>query len=146
MKVTTIEDFYKEINAKLPEEIGKYIGHFNIFNIPDMLANLKKDNVMPYNRRMYYKISLINGKNKAEYADKIINIDKYALLFGSPKIPYRYEPLDAKQKGKFCVFTDEFLIKSKRGVVLDDLPIFNSGGYPVFKLTKKRVSRISCVI
>ncbi|EWH13790.1 AraC family transcriptional regulator [Cellulophaga geojensis KL-A] len=143
MKVTTIEDFYKEINAKLPEEIGKYIGHFNIFNIPDMLANLKKDNVMPYNRRMYYKISLINGKNKAEYADKIINIDKYALLFGSPKIPYRYEPLDAKQKGKFCVFTDEFLIKSKSGVVLDDLPIFNSGGCPVFKLTKKEYQELA---
>ena len=53
MKATTIENFYKEINTELPEAIGKNIGHFNIFDIPEMLAQLKTDNVMPYNRRMY---------------------------------------------------------------------------------------------
>ncbi|MGJ8658355.1 helix-turn-helix domain-containing protein [Cellulophaga fucicola] len=143
MKATTIENFYKEINTELPEAIGKNIGHFNIFDIPEMLAQLKTDNVMPYNRRMYYKISLINGRNRAEYADKIIDIDKYALLFGSPKVPYKYEPLDSKQKGKFCVFTNEFLIKSKSGVVLDDLPIFNSGGYPVFQLSKNEYKELA---
>jgi hypothetical protein len=41
--------------------------------------------MMPYNRRSYYKISLIIGKNRAEYANKIFDIEENALLFATPK-------------------------------------------------------------
>lgn len=144
-KSTSIEDFYKEINATLPNEIGKNIGHFNVFSISDTLAQLNTKNTMPYNRRTYYKISLISGKNRVEYADKTIDIEQYALLFGSPKIPYKYEPLDNNQTGQFCVFTNEFLIKSKSGIVLDELPIFKADGFPVFQLSEKEYLEINSV-
>ena len=152
MEITTIDKFYKEISdgkedmeSLLPKEYAKEIGHFNIFNIADLHAKIKLKPQMPYNRRAYYKISLIIGKNKVEYADKVINIENQGLLFATPKIPYHYVPLDEDQTGFFCVFTDEFLIKNKSGFFLDDLPIFRADGYPVFQITEENVEDISLI-
>lgn len=155
MKTKSVENFYQEIaestnrdiNTLLPEGISKDIGHFNVFDAKELFGKMRETGktLMPYNRRAYYKISLIKGRNRAEYADKVINIDKYALLFATPKIPYNYVPLDMNQSGYFCIFTDNFLLPSKSGVVLDDLPIFKAGGYPIFELTKDDVADIEAV-
>ena len=51
--------------------------------------------------------------------------------------------LDENQAGSFCVFTDEFLVKNKSGVALDELPIFKSGGYPVFEITDEKAEEIA---
>jgi len=136
METTSLEQFYSQISTLIPEGINKEIGHFNVFKTDELIASQKKKpGTMPYNRRAYYKISLISGRNKAEYADKEIIIDKNALLFATPKVPYHYLPLDDNQSGYFCIFTDDFLVHSKSGVILDDLPIFRPGGYPVFQLS-----------
>jgi AraC-like DNA-binding protein len=153
METTTINDFYQEMAGGtdggmeylLPRNYTKEIGHFNVFDTADLRAKLKDRPVMPYNRRSYYKISLICGRNKAEYADKVIDIEKNALLFGTPKVPYHYIPQDANQSGHFCVFTDEFLIKNNSGVVLDELPIFRADGYPVFQISDEEFEEISLI-
>ena len=145
MKPTSIEEFYKETAFLIPEGISKEIGHFNVFKVADLIAHFKTKPVMPYNKRLYYKISLINGKNKAEYADKVIDIEKYALLFGTPKVPYHYLPQDDKQSGYFCIFTEDFLIKNKSGVVLDELPIFMPGGYPVFNISASESKELTLI-
>jgi len=131
---TSLEEFYRETAAMFPRGINKEIGHFNVFKIDELIARDKKTVQMPYNRRAYYKISLISGRNKAEYADKVIDIEKNALLFATPKIPYNWLPQDNNQFGYFCIFTDEFLVQTKSGIVIDDLPIFQPGGYPIFQL------------
>ncbi|KAB7731567.1 helix-turn-helix domain-containing protein [Rudanella paleaurantiibacter] len=147
MNITTLDDFYRDTAALMPAGINKEIGHFNVFNIADLAAiNARKHAMqMPYNRRTYYKISLIRGRNRAEYADKVIEIDKNALLFASPKIPYHYVPQDEHQSGFFCVFTDEFMVQAKSGVVLDELPIFLPGGYPVFQLSDADAEEIAFI-
>jgi AraC family transcriptional activator of pobA len=137
MKSTSVEEFYKEIASRIPDEISKEIGHFNVFKYEDVLARLKVKPVMPYNRRMYYKISLISGEYTLEYADKAMEIGNKTLLFATPKIPYHYVPKGENQSGYFCIFTDEFLIKNKSGMALDDLPIFKPGGFPVFQITEE---------
>jgi AraC family transcriptional activator of pobA len=147
METTTLEEFYKQTANLIPEGINKEIGHFNIFKVDDLVAQHRKKHTipMPYNRRAYYKISLISGRNKAEYADKVVDIEKNALLFASPKIPYNWLPQDEDQSGFFCIFTDEFLIQTKSGVVLDDLPIFRPGGYPIFQLSDEEASDIAFI-
>ena len=148
MTTTTLKDFYREmgqdVNTLLPEGISKEIGHFNVFSVADLIARGKKQGaaIMPYNRRAYYKISLVSGRNKAEYADKEIDIAQHALLFATPKIPYHWVPKDDKQSGHFCIFTPDFLLSSKSGVVLDDLPIFRPGSIPVFQLQAKEAKDI----
>jgi len=144
MEIKTLESFYQDTASLIPEGINKEIGHFNVFRIEDVLARQNKK-VMPYNRRAYYKISVISGKNKAEYADKVIDIEHNALLFATPKIPYNYVPQDDDQHGFFCIFTDEFLVQSKSGVVLDDLPLFQPGGYPIFQLSAEEVKDITFI-
>lgn len=153
MNTTTIDQFYQQLISNagtdvrelLPDGINREIGRFNVFSMVELTKRLQKNPAMPYNRRAYYKISLISGRNRAEYADKVIDIEKNALLFATPKVPYHYLPQDADQTGHFCVFTDEFLIQSKSGVVLDDLPIFRPGGYPVFQLTDEDADDIGYI-
>jgi len=145
MEIISLEEFYKGTASLIPEGINKEIGHFNVFKIDEMINTLKGKHVMPYNRRAYYKISMISGKNRAEYADKVIDIEKNALLFGTPKIPYNYLPQDEDQSGYFCIFTHDFLVKNKSGVVVDDLPIFQPGGYPIFQLSEENTEEITSV-
>jgi AraC family transcriptional activator of pobA len=143
MSIKTIEEFYSETSQLIPEGINKEIGHFNVFKIDELIASAKKNGTMPYDRRAYYKISLIKGHNRAEYADKVIDIEKNGLLFGTPKIPYNYIPQDDNQSGLFCIFTHDFLIQNKSGVVLDELPIFQPGGYPIFQLTDEDAEELT---
>ncbi|NIG55511.1 AraC family transcriptional regulator [Chitinophaga sp. Cy-1792] len=145
METTSLEDFYREYKGVVPEGISNEIGHFNVFKTADTVAAVKANKGMPYNRRNYYKISMINGRNRAEYADKVIEIEQHALLFASPKIPYNYQPLDDDQQGYFCIFTHDFMLPRKSGVVLDDLPIFKSGGYPVFQVSEKEAEAITAI-
>ncbi len=97
---------------------------------------------MPYNRRKYYKISLIRGRNRAEYADKTVSIEKNALLFATPKVPYHWIPEDARQSGSFCVFTEDFFIKDMSYNALENQPIFQPGGVPVFEIDDELADEI----
>lgn len=151
MKAITIDEFYKDtakatqenVDALLPPGIKKEIGHFNVFSLVDLFAKYKKDpGNMLYMQREFYKISLIRGKSVAEYADRVIEIEKYALLFATPKIPYHWIPKDLDQKGYFCIFTGDFLLPSKGGVVLDELPIFRPGGCPVFEISEAQADEM----
>ena len=152
MRPVTVDEFYKDIaastkesvNALLPEGINKEIGHFNVFCVEDLIAKVTSEpHFMPYIRRTYYKISIVRGKNRAEYADKVFEIEKNALLFATPKIPYNWVPQDMDQSGYFCIFTDEFLVQSKSGVVLDELPIFRPGAIPVFRISDEDAIEIT---
>ena len=145
MKSLSITDFYSQLKEVVPVEIGREFGHFNVFRIEDFAEKLKEKRLMPYNRRAFYKISLIRGKSRAEYADKVIGIEENGLLFATPRIPYNYTPASADHSGFFCIFTEEFLVKSKSGVVLDELPIFRPGGYPVFKLTGEQSKEMELI-
>lgn len=142
----TLSSFYKSIDAHFPAGIDKAVGHFNVFKIDEFIAGIRaQKGVMPYNRRNYYKISLINGRNHIEYADKVINVEKSALLFGTPRIPYHYVPQDDKQMGYFCIFTDTYFSSAKNGIVLDELPIYKPGGFPVFHLTDEDYEEIAAI-
>lgn len=126
----------------MPDGLMKDIGHFNVFDMKELMKRMRKKPFMPYNRRAYYKISLVSGRNRAEYADKVIEIEENALLFATPRIPYRWLPQDFDQAGHFCIFTEEFFTPTKSGVVIDELPIFKAGGYPVFQLPKEQAKEI----
>jgi AraC family transcriptional activator of pobA len=145
MRTVSLEEFYTATTGTIPESFHKEIGHFNVFKIDDFYRQKARPIAMPYNRRAYYKISLIRGANKAEYADKVIDIEKNALLFATPKIPYNYIPQDDNQSGFFCIFTSEFLVQQKSGVVLDDLPLFKPGGYPVFPLNDEDAAELEAI-
>jgi AraC-like DNA-binding protein len=141
MKTTTLDDFYSEINL-VPEGISRELGHFNLFDFETLAKT--SPGVMPYNRREYYKISLIRGRYRAEYADKTIAIADRALVFATPRIPYRWIPLD-EPSGQFCIFTAEFMNPAKSGLTVDALPLFQPGGFPVFPLNEAQEEEASSI-
>jgi len=145
MTNTSLDDFYKRNAAPLPSGITKEIGHFNVFEAETLFDKKTGTRIMPYSRRAYYKISWIRGKSRAEYADKVIDINESALLFATPKIPYNWIPADSDQTGMFCIFTADFLTPHKAGVSLDDLPIFQPGQLPVFQLNAEEVKEIEYI-
>ncbi|MCK7591905.1 helix-turn-helix transcriptional regulator [Subsaxibacter sp. CAU 1640] len=146
MESVSVKAFYQEVFGKpcndlsqfLEQQNGQNIGHFNVFDI-EKLKNYCSKGSMPYNRRSYYKISLIIGENRVEYADKVIDIKDSAILFATPKIPYRYVPLSEQQTGHFCVFTPEFLLKSKTGFNIDKLPVFQPQSNFIYQLAPNQV-------
>lgn len=146
METVSIKEFYQDVLGAKCEELNKFldnqsnqdIGHFNVFDIEKMNASCSGKASMPYNRRTYYKISLIKGKNRVEYANKVIDITDYAVLFATPKIPYRYFPLETEQSGHFCVFTNDFLAKSKTGINIDKLPLFSPQSGFVYQISQKQ--------
>jgi len=136
-KTERIEDFYlKKLNS-VPENLKKGIGHFNIFRNHEFVGPHAKP--VPYNRKEYYKIGLIIGRNRFSYADKIIEVHDAALLFANPLVPYKWEPLDMQQDGCFCVFTDAFF--SNFGNI-KDYSVFQLGADPVYPLNDLEVEEL----
>lgn len=153
MSSVTIKEFYQDILGQscpdielfLTENIHKDIGHFNVFDISKIYRASKSKPEMPYNRRTYYKISLINGQNKVEYADKTIEIEDCAILFASPKVPYNYNSQCSTQSGHFCVFTKDFLPLNKIGAEIDNLPVFSPQSDFVFQISTGQYSRFESI-
>jgi AraC-like DNA-binding protein len=141
METVTIDQFYVE-NGLVPERISRELGHFNLFDLETLART--SPGVMPYNRREYYKISLLRGRYRAEYADRTIEIPDRALVFATPRIPYRWVPL-GEPLGQFCVFTAEFMNPAKSGVTLDTFPLFQPGGFPVFSLDEAQEEEVASI-
>ena len=143
---TSLEEFYQRASAPVPGDVAKEVGHFNVFETEKLFDKATGNRVMPYSRRAYYKISWIRGKSRAEYADKVIDIKQNALLFATPKIPYHWLPADHhSQTGMFCIFTADFLSPRKSGIILEELPIFQPGQFPVFQLQEQEVAEIEYI-
>ena len=139
-KIQTIEDFYRQKLNWMPENLQKEIGLFNVFRLEDFTGQCAKP--MTFSRRDFYKISLICGRNRIHYADKIIEIERNALLFANPHIPYNYERVDERQSAVFCIFTPAFFSQSPN---FKDYPVFQPGGDPVLLLTDEQATALSLI-
>jgi len=137
-KTQTIEDFYNYKLNWMPENLQKELGHFNVFRLGDFTGPCAKQ--MPYNRKDYYKISLIVGRNKVHYADKTVEIEKNAILFANPHIPYNWEPIDEQQSGYFCIFTEAFFNQFPN---FREYPVFKPNGQPILLLSDEQIAPLS---
>ena len=138
MKSQPLDELYTKLtppDARPPTAPQREVGHFNIFDIADLMRGYRDRPPMTFDRRAFYKISLLRGRSRVEYADQVIDIERQALFLVTPQVPYRWVPHDLAQTGYFCVFTDEFLRPAQGGMVLAELPIFQPASRPVVALT-----------
>src|SRR3954470_7286036 len=136
-KMLSIEEFYQSKMNWMPDNLQKEMGHFNVFRIEDFAAHTGRP--LPYSRKDFFKISLIIGKTRIHYADKIVEINERALLFANPHIPYTWEQLEDRHSGVFCIFTDAFFSQFGN---LKDYPVFKPGGDPIFDLQEEQAAHI----
>ena len=83
-------------------------------------------------RRDFYKIWLISSEGTLKLMDQIIPINKPALVFLNPLIPYSFDPLEKKRTGYWCVFTEEFLANSSRNDVTVNSALFELDNPGIF--------------
>ena len=119
-----IQQFYQRIAHHTEEEVTALKPHINIFD----RASCK--GAAPYSRRDYYKVTLVRGKGLLEYADKAFEVDRPAVLFSTPKVPYRWVPAAGEQLGWFCIFNEPFA--NEQNELVTKLPMFQVGTDKLF--------------
>lgn len=107
----------------LPPDRLREVDHFNVFTVADLMLSNRDRPPMIFDRRAFYKISLIWGRSRMEYADQVVDIEQSALWFVTSRVPYRWLPHDREQIGYFCVFTDKFLLPAKGRTIMEELPV-----------------------
>jgi AraC family transcriptional activator of pobA len=112
-------------------------GHFNVFKRFGYCSL----NPSPYNRRDFYKISLVIGKGVLHYPNQRIEINGSALLFNNPTVPYSWETTSEFQSGYFCLFTENFM--RQRTEPFKESILTKIQENPVFFITKEQEVNIS---
>lgn len=138
----SVNDFYNRLPSHAPTDVpleNAGIGHINVFSRETCAV------VSPYSRRDFYKVSLIIGKGKIYYADKWIQIDRPALLFSNPIVPYSWEAESEEQSGWYCLFTEDFIQHSERTSQLHDSPLFQIGSNPIFFPNEVQLAELSII-
>lgn len=136
----SVQEFYTRVPTANPLGLSLNnagAGHFNVFSRDSCAI------ITPYSRRDFYKVSLIIGTGRIHYADKWIAIDRPALLFSNPIVPYSWEAESVIQQGWFCLFTEAFLQPGERKDTLQDSPLFKIGGSPIFFISDEQLEELS---
>jgi len=149
MKPTSLEELCQhrttgeasELRTLLPSGIRGDIGHFNVFDLADLVPGGREKPATPYACRTYYKISLLQGRSRVEYADHVLDLEQNTLLFSAPRVPFQWLPLEPLT-GNFCVFTADFLAPTKSGITLEELPLFTMREPPVMRLTEAQTAKV----
>lgn len=136
-KVESIQAFYKRRFDWIPENIKNEIGHFNVF----AHEPIERDKIkpLPYKRRDFYKVMLVIGDIDMQYADQVVSIEKQALFFSNPQIPYKCEHLERIKGGFYCIFNQHFFHQFGD---LYQYSVFQPKGNHVFELTDEQVTQV----
>jgi AraC family transcriptional activator of pobA len=113
--------------TQLPAVVA--LGQFNIYARKEF-----RTRKLVYGRRDHYKIALLTGSSRYNYASRGVLIEQPALVFSNPLIPYSWEPVSEEQGGYLCLFTEEFLSRNDRAASLQESPLFRLGSDPVYLL------------
>ena len=138
-KIQSLEEFYRAKELRMPANLGKENGHFNVFNSEEFLGHHARQ--LPYSRKDFYKIALVSGRNRYYYADKTMDVESHGLFFANPQVPYQCEPLSEEQSGLFCIFTEAFFHQFTT-LKLQEYPIFKPGGQPIVYLPDEQVAPV----
>jgi len=101
-------------------------GRFNVYDRQHFC-----NRQMSYSRRDFFKISLLTGSGHLHYASRGVLLDRPALVFSNPLVPFAWEPLSQEQGGYFCLFTEDLLHGHERPASLQESPLFKVGSDPV---------------
>ena len=137
-KPENLEEFYKRKFDWIPDSLRKDIGHFNIFKLDPFIG--KNARPVPYKRRDFYKIMLVIGGGTVHYADRTIRVEKQALSFSNPQIPYKWENTEEIESGVYCIFDRAFFDGYGN---IDSFPVFQPQGEHLFELSEDQEEKVA---
>jgi AraC-like DNA-binding protein len=137
-KPESLEEFYQRKFNWLPEDLKKDFGHFNVFRLePYWEGKLK---AIPYRRRDFYKVMLVEGQSQVHYADRVYEVKKQALSFSNPMVPYKWDSNHSTLKGVYCIFNPQFFVDFPD---IQKYEVFQPQGTHVFELTDQEVNLVN---
>ena len=135
----TIPQFYKRIQCYDPKPAAVYSKEKEYFNLFFRQCTF---GTVQFSYRDFYKVTLIMGTGKLYYADKWIFVDRPALLFSNPLVPYAWESVSEEQKGMFCIFNEQFVRTEEKNGSLANTPLFRLTGDKVFFLDEVQLANV----
>ncbi len=139
-KPESLKEFYSRRAKWMPENLRNGIGHFNVFRHEPVQPG--KPRTVPYRRRDFYKIMLVFGNFDMHYADKVVTVQKQALFFSNPLIPYRCAQLENIRDGVYCIFNQHFFHGFGD---IQSYAVFQPGGEHVFELSDEQVPPVQSI-
>jgi AraC-like DNA-binding protein len=125
------------------DRTGKAFEALSRFHV-NRLEDIYLDNPSRYRRRDYYKIALLlEGAAVVTYADRAIAVNKAALIFSNPMIPYSWQRMSAQQTGYFCLFTEQFVSNQLKNESPAASPFFKVQGDHVLFPDQPATERIT---
>ncbi len=135
--IESLAEFYKRIDNRGPVIINKGEEYTDV---GVSWCNIGKTS---FSYRDFYKVSLILDTGKLYYADKWIMIDRPAMLFSNPLIPYAWEAIAAgKERGMYFIFNEPFLKSGDRNSSLSETPLLDISKERIYFLDDNTVKNI----
>lgn len=138
--IENLNEFYRRIGRDdLAAEA--YVKDRPYFTVQDSKCRIGH---VSFSYRDFYKVALVLETGKLYYADKWIMVDRPALLFSNPMIPYAWEATgDARGTGCFCIFNEAFIEASEKMGTLADTPLFNLSRERIYFLNDEALKNVS---
>ncbi|MCD7935984.1 MAG: helix-turn-helix transcriptional regulator [Tannerellaceae bacterium] len=138
--IESISEFYKRIDRQGPA----YTKGREFIDIQPSKCNIGKTS---FSYRDFYKIALVLEKGKLYYADKWIMVDRPALLFSNPLIPYAWEALEeGVDRGGYCIFNELFIKAGGTNSPLMDTPLFDTSKERIYFLDEAGVLNVRSLL
>lgn len=149
MKPVPIDALYAAFTPAVgdaPPDMRRELGHFDVFTVGGPQAGSAHRPPQHFNRQAFYKISLMRGSGRFEFADHAQEVGPYFLFMATPSLLYRWTPNEAAHTGRFCIFTDEFLRSAKGSVLVAELPLFRPGTPPIIEITATECRAVEAIL
>lgn len=138
--IESLSAFYKRIERPELAELTALAGGKEFFNVQKSHCTIGKT---AFSYRDFYKVSLVMHTGRLYYADKWIEVDRPAILFSTPLIPYAWETVSGGMgDGYFCIFNELFLKPGDRNGSLAETPLLDISKERIYFLDDKTVETI----
>jgi AraC family transcriptional activator of pobA len=100
---------------------------------------------LPYGRRTFYKIHLLSvGSGCLHHASRSLRVERPALIFTNPLVPYAAHYDAGPQKAIYCSFNEAFWqgSGSANSPALAESPLFRPDSSPVLLLQNEQLARL----
>lgn len=99
-----------------------------------------------FSHRSFYTIALLLEEGRLYFTDKWVEINRPALVFASPLMPYAWEAVNNERgTGFHCLFNEAFLRPEEKTDTLADAPFLNLQREPLVFLTYENLQHFKAL-
>lgn len=139
--IETIHEYDRTCRVDLTTSVQTPgLGQFNIYT-----TEQARPRRLPYGRRTFYKIHLLSvGSGCLHHASRSLRVERPALIFTNPLVPYAAHYDAGPQQAIYCSFNEEFWQGSgwANSPSLADSPLFRPDSSPVLLLENEQLATL----